>query len=235
MHETLGGTQIQQANAAEPIKHIVKHELEPAWEQLLSIFYKLDIQLFPDSMAYKVLGKEGIEAWNKVSKDAKLKKTDIALTGDPDFIPRGVTVFSEKQVELRNLLEFLTILIKSMIPVTENGQQVPGPDGKPQMKPAGDVMEAIKRIALLMNFEDVDLLLPDLKELRDKQQSSKKINSMRKQQEEQIRANIETPTSNVAGASPPGVPAGLLPTRNVQNEGVVGRVQASGIPNFVKK
>jgi hypothetical protein len=235
MHETLGGTQIQQANAAEPIKHIVKHELEPAWEQLLSIFYKLDIQLFPDSMAYKVLGKEGIEAWNKISKEPKMKKEDIALAGDPDFIPRGVTVFSEKQVELRNLLEFLTILIKSMVPVTKDGQQVPGVDGKPQMEPAGDVAEAIKRIALLMNFDDIDLLLPNLKELREKQQSSKKINQMRKQQEEEIRAQLGTPTPGMTGGTPPVQPVGLLNARNPQNEGVAGRVQASDIPNFVKQ
>jgi hypothetical protein len=86
-----------------------------------------------------------------------------------------------------------------------------------------------------MNFEDVDLLLPKLKELREKQQSAKKINTMRKQQEDEIRAQVGTPTTNITGTPPPGASAGLLPQRNPQNEGVAGRVQASEIPNFVRQ
>ena len=199
MHETLGGTQIQQANAAEPIKHIVKHELEPAWEQSLSIFYKLDLQLFPNSMAYKVLGKEGAEEWAKIQGGKKtMTKGDLALAGDPDFIPRGVTVFSEKQVELRNLLQFLQILTTAMIPAEDdNGQQVPGADGKPQMKPAGDMSEVIKRIAQLMDFEDIDLLLPELKQLREKQKAAKKIAKQRQEQEKTLQARTGKPTSGM--------------------------------------
>ncbi len=201
MHETLGGTQIQQANAAEPIKHVVKHELEPAWEQMLSIFYKLDIQLFPKSMAYKVLGKDGAEQWAKMFGNRKtITKEDLALVGDPDFIPRGVTVFSEKQIELQNLLEFLQILRDTVVPVLQDGQQVPGADGKPQMEPVGDIQEVIKRIAQLMQFEDIDLLLPKLKELRDKQKAAKKMMS-------EIRAQTEIPTLDNAGeVAPSGAP-----------------------------
>ena len=200
MHETLGGTQIQQANAAEPIKHVVKHELEPAWEAMLSIFYKLDLQLFPKSMAYKVLGKEGAEEWGKLFKGKKeILKSDLALKGDPDFIPRGVTVFSEKQIELRNLLEFLQILRDVMIPVLKDGQQVPGADGKPQMEPVGDIQEVIKRVAQLMEFDDIDLLLPKLKELREKQKVAKKMGEQRQKQEKDLRAQFELPTSKTAG------------------------------------
>jgi len=201
MHETLGGTQIQQANAAEPIKHVVKHELEPAWEQMLSIFYKLDVQLFPKSMAYKVLGKDGAEQWSKMFGGRNtITKEDLALVGDPDFIPRGVTVFSEKQIELRNLLEFLQILRDTVVPVLQNGQQVPGADGKPQMEPVGDIQEVIKRIAQLMQFEDIDLLLPKLKELRDKQKASRKMMS-------EIRAQTGIPTpSNAGEVAPRGAP-----------------------------
>ena len=200
MHETLGGTQIQQANAAEPIKHVVKHELEPAWEQMLSIFYKLDLQLFPKSMAYKVLGKDGAEEWGKLFKGKReITKKDLALKGDPDFIPRGVTVFSEKQVELRNLLEFLQILRDTLVPVMKDGQQVPGEDGKPQMEPVGDIQEVVKRVAQLMEFEDIDLLLPKLKQLRERQKAAKKLNKQRQEQEKQARAQSGLPTPDKVG------------------------------------
>lgn len=203
MHETLGGTQIQQANAAEPIKHIVKHELEPAWEQVLSIFYKLNLQLFPESMAYKVLGKDGAEEWMKHFGGRKtITKDDLALAGDPDFIPRGVTVFSEKQIELRNLLEFLRILTMAMVPVTDDeGQQVPGQDGKPQMKPVGDMAEIVKRVAQLMNFDNLDLLLPELKQLREKQRAAKKIAKQKQDQTNEVKSLAQTriPTSGATG------------------------------------
>lgn len=230
MHETLGGTQIQQANAAEPIKHVVKHELEPAWEQMLSIFYKLDLQLFPKSMAYKVLGKEGSEEWAKLFKGKKeITKVDLALRGDPDFIPRGVTVFSEKQIELRNLLEFLQILRDTVVPVLKGGQQVPGEDGKPQMEPVGDIQEVVKRIAQLMQFEDIDLLLPKLKELREKQKAAKKINTQRQELEEQARAQSGHPTSENTGevapnGAPPASPASST------GQGTVGTIN-----NFEKR
>lgn len=208
MHETLGGTQIQQANAAEPIKHVVKHELEPAWEQMLSIFYKLNLQLFPDSMAYKVLGKDGAEQWAELfGGKRKITRADLALAGDPDFIPRGVTVFSEKQVELRNLLEFLQILRDTLVPVLKDGQQVPGEDGKPQMEPVGDIQEIIKRIAELMDFDDIDLLLPKLKELREKQKAARKVKQQRQTQEDEIRAQTGLPTSGTADeVAPEGAP-----------------------------
>ena len=208
MHETLGGTQIQQANAAEPIKHVVKHELEPAWERMLSIFYKLDLQLFPKSMAYKVLGKNGAEEWEKLFKGKKeITKEDLALKGDPDFIPKGVTVFSEKQVELRNLLEFLQILKDTFVPVMKNGQQVPGADGKPQMEPIGDIQEVVKRIAQLMEFDDIDLLLPKLKELKATCHAAKKLNKQRQVEEKKIRARAGIPTPGEAGeVAPEGAP-----------------------------
>lgn len=226
MHETLGGTQIQQANAAEPIKHIVKHELEPAWEKMLGIFYKLDLQLFPNSMAYKVLGKEGMEQWEKIKGGGgkNITKANLELHGDPDFIPRGVTVFSEKQVELRNLLEFLQILATAVVPVIKNGEQVQGEGGKPQMEPVGDIQEVVKRIAQLMNFDDIDLLLPKLKELREKQKSAKKLAKERKKQEAEAKkmankAQTGVPTPVTAGevvpkGTPPASPA-LSPNRRM--------------------
>ncbi len=234
MHETLGGTQIQQANAAEPIKHIVKHELEPAWERALSIFYKLDLQLFPDSMAYKVLGKEGSEQWIKFfGGKNKITREDLALKGDPDFIPRGVTVFSEKQIELKNLLEFLQILTLAMVPATdEKGQQIPGADGKPQMKPVGDMAEVIKRVAQLMNFEDIDLLLPGLKALREKQKAAKKMNQKRQEQEKTIKAQLGTPApGTVGGVAPNGAPPASPTTSLAGGGGISENVQNQ---NFIR-
>jgi len=219
MHETLGGTQIQQANAAEPIKHIVQHELEPAWEQQLGIFYKLAIQKFPSQSAYRVLGKEGAEKWEKLFKKNTITKDDLALTGDPDFIPRGVTVFSEKQVELRNLLEFLQILATAMVPVEdENGQQMPGQDGKPQMQPVGDIQEVVKRIAELMDFDNIDLLLPRLKQLREKQEAARKKNRERAVQKKEIRAKLET-TSKGGEVAPNSAPPASPPNGSLPQQG----------------
>jgi hypothetical protein len=196
MHETLGGTQIQQANAAEPIKHIVQHELEPAWENMLSIFYKLALQKFPAQSAFRVLGKDGAEKWRKLFNKKTISKMDLQLAGDPDFIPRGVTVFSEKQVELRNLLEFLQILATAMVPaIGEDGQQVSGEDGKPQMEPVGDIQEVIKRIAELMDFDDIDRLLPKLKVLKDKQEAARRMNRQQEEAENNIRASKAKPTA----------------------------------------
>jgi len=204
MHETLGGTQIQQANAAEPIKHVVKHELEPAWEKMLGIFYELDLQKFPKSMAYKILDKEGTEQWEKIKGGKNITKKDLALAGVPDFIPRGVTVFSEKQIELRNLLEFLQILSTAVVPVTKDGQQIPGEDGKPQMEPVGDISEVIKRIAQLMNFDNIELLLPKVKELQEKQRAAKKLNRQKQDFEKQARAG--SPKPEMGGVAPTGAP-----------------------------
>ena len=196
MHETLGGTQIQQANAAEPIKHIVQHELEPAWENMLRIFYKLALQKFPEQSAFRVLGKDGAEKWSKLFSKKTISKMDLQLAGDPDFIPRGVTVFSEKQVELRNLLEFLQILATAVVPATdESGQQVSGEDGKPQMEPVGDIQEVVKRIAELMDFDHIDLLLPKLKVLKDKQEAARRMNRQQEEAENNIRASKAKPTA----------------------------------------
>ena len=208
MHETLGGSQMQQANAAEPIKHTVKHELEPSWQKVLMIFYKLSLQYFTDVNAYKVLGKDGAEAWMKIKNTKLMTRADLALVGDPDFIPRGVTVFSEKQVELKNLLQFFQIAIQAVVPKTdENGQQVPGPDGKPQMEPVADIAEIIKRAAQLMDFDDLDALLPGLKALREKQQASKKIIEKEQKDRQEITNNMSqsgtpTPDSTAVGRPP---------------------------------
>ena len=196
MHETLGGTQIQQANAAEPIKHIVQHELEPAWENMLRIFYKLALQKFPEQSAFRVLGKDGAEKWRKLFNKKTISKMDLQLAGDPDFIPRGVTVFSEKQVELRNLLEFLQILATAVVPATdESGQQIQSEDGKPQMEPVGDIQEVVKRIAELMDFDHIDLLLPKLKVLKDKQEAARRMNRQQEEAENNIRASKAKPTA----------------------------------------
>ena len=218
MHETLGGTQIQQANAAEPIKHIVKHELEPAWERMLGIFYELNLQKFPKNMAYKILDREGIEQWEKLKGGKFITKQDLALAGVPDFIPRGVTVFSEKQIELRNLLEFLQVLSTATVPKEKDGQQVPGQDGKPQMEPVGDISEVVKRIAQLMNFDNIDLLLPKLKELRERQKSAKKLNKQRQEQEKKARAGV--PTSEMGGVASKGAPP-ASPGSGIPSQGVV--------------
>ena len=228
MHETLGGTQIQQANAAEPIKHIVQHELEPAWENMLRIFYKLALQKFPEQSAFRVLGKDGAEKWRKLFNKKTISKMDLQLAGDPDFIPRGVTVFSEKQVELRNLLEFLQILATAVVPATdESGQQIQSEDGKPQMEPVGDIQEVVKRIAELMDFDHIDLLLPKLKVLKDKQEAARRMNRQQEEAENNIRASKAKPTTQSGEVASKEVPPASSDTGSPK-QGLGGMIRSGG-------
>jgi hypothetical protein len=173
MHETLGGAQMQQANAAEPIKDTVTHSLEPAFVNMLSIFYKLNQEFFSEESAYKVLGKEKSARWIKLNKRNKITKKDIALKGDPDFIPRGVSIFREKQVELINLLKFFELSLRAQEPMLnqQTGRPEMGGDGKPVMQPIGSIAEIMKRCGVALNFDDLEKLIPKIKEMREAKQN----------------------------------------------------------------
>ena len=171
MHETLGGTQIQQANAAEPIKDVVRHILEPAYTKMLNIFYKLDTQFFSKASAYRILGKKKAQDWYALTKKKDITRDDLTLFGDPDFIARGVSVFQEKQVEMQNLLKFFELVIQAKEPMIDpgTGQPVTGQDGQPVMEPIGDIAEVIKRCGVALNFKDVEKLIPKIYEYKEKQ------------------------------------------------------------------
>lgn len=165
LHPTLGGTMIQQANAAEPIKHDVKHSYEPAFQRMLEIFYKHNIQFLNKVSAYRVLGKEKADEWFREKKRKEINKEDIKLKGNPDFMPRGVSVFAEKQIEKQELLQLLSIAPTALKPALDPmGKVQMGADGKPVMIPAFDIEKIAERIGESMNFKDLEELIPGLKE-----------------------------------------------------------------------
>lgn len=207
MHETLGGAQMQQANAAEPIKDAVSHSLEPAFVNMLSIFYKLDQEFFSDESAYKVLGKEKAARWVKLNGDRKITRKDIALKGDPDFIPRGVSIFREKQVELLNLLKFFELSLRAQEPMLNptTGRPELGGDGKPVMQPIGSIAEIMKRCGVALNFDDLEKLIPKIKEMREAKENKVPQSA--------------APTAGNATAVPPAAVAGG------QNQGIRGFVE----------
>jgi len=190
MHETLGGSQIQQANAAEPIKDVVRHVLEPAYTKMLNIFYKLDTKFFSKTSAYRILGKKKAEEWYKLTKKKDITRDDLTLFGDPDFIARGVSVFQEKQIEMQNLLKFFELVIQAKEPMIDpgSGQPVIGGDGQPIMEPIGDIGEVIKRCGVALNFKDVEKLIPKIYEYKERQR--------------QKSAQRKQPTSNNTISSP---------------------------------
>ena len=180
--ETLGATLIMQGNAAEPIKHTVRHSLEPWFQRVLEIIYKHTLQFFSDATAYRVLGSEKAKLWEEEKQRKKIKKEDIKLTGNPDFKPRGVSIFNEKQTEIENLLNFLQISMNAVAPQTDAmGQPMLDAEGKPVVAPLVDQREIIKRIADRLGFEDIEELIPSLKEERE----AKEIRT----HEEALRAN----------------------------------------------
>lgn len=199
LHPTLGGTLLMQANAAEPLKHVVKHALEPAFQIMLEIFYKHNIQFLSKASAYRVLGKKKAEVWFKEKERRAITKEDIKLEGNPDFIPRGVSIFAEKQVEIQNLLTFLEISLKALVPKLDPmGNPTPGADGKTVMENLVDIREIIKRLAQIFGFKDIEKLIPSLVEEREREE-------IRMGEKEKIpKAGTPTPaTPKRLGVTPP--------------------------------
>jgi len=176
--DTLGATKMMQGNAAEPIKHTVKHCLEPWYQRVLEIIYKHDLQFFSKEAAYKVLGKEKGAQWIAEKEKNDIEKKDIKMAGNPDFIPRGVSIFEEHQVELANLLKLTEIAPLFMKPAMDMmGNPLPaGPDGKPQMQPVFNLEEIAKRVGEDMNFRDLEELIPGLAEARERKEAQKTTN-----------------------------------------------------------
>ncbi len=209
--DTLGATRMMQGNAAEPIKHIVKHCLEPWFAKVLEIFYKHDLQFFSKDMAYRVLGKEKAALWEAEKKRKEIKKEDIKLAGNPDFIPRGVSIFEEKQVDLQNLLKLTEIAPMFMKPAYDPmGQPIMGGDGKPAMQPVFDLEEIAKRVGEDMNFTNLEKLIPGLAEAREKEEAKMAT----KKASESTLAN---PQQQSRGIPPTPALAGMNPNQGGQN------------------
>ena len=170
--ETLGATLMMQGNAAEPIKHTVRHCLEPWFQRVLEIFYKLDLQFFPNSSAYRVLGDEKGREWEDERRRAYISKDDLRLVGNPDFIPRGVSIFNEKQQDIDNLLNYWKVAQGAMVPaIGPDGNPIVGPDGQPVMVPLVDQAAIAIRLAEKFELEDPEEIIPSLREMRRRREA----------------------------------------------------------------
>jgi len=220
--DTLGQTRIQQGNAAEPIKHEVKHSLEPWFQRVLEIFYKHNIQFFSKESAYRILGKEKADRWLADKERKEIKKEDISLAGNPDFIPRGVSIFEEQQAIIANLLKFLeiapTILKPQLDPM--GNVQLDG-EGKPVMAPAISMEEIAKRIGENMKFPELEDLIPGIREEREKKESKART-----------KATANKPAPPTAGPSPQGLAGRIppIPAGSVRNQGGGRNMPMPNIP-----
>lgn len=192
--ETLGATLMMQGNASEPIKHLVKHCLEPWFQKVLEIMYKHDLQFFTEESAYRVLGKEKGKLWYEDKERRMIGKEDIQMVGNPDFIPRGVSIFNEKQTEMENLINIWKVSQGAVVPKTDvMGNQIMGPDGQPQAEPIVDQREIIKRIAIKAGIDNIEELIPSLRTEREEKEI--------RNREKMLREKGNNP------ANPPGIPS----------------------------
>lgn len=205
--DTLGATKMMQGNAAEPIKHTVKHCLEPWYQKVLEIIYKHDLQFFSKETAYRVLGKERGAQWLAEKERKEIKKEDIKLAGNPDFIPRGVSIFEEHQVELANLLKLTEIAPMFMKPAMDptGNTQTDGED-KPVMVPVFNLEEIAKRVGEDMNFSDLEKLIPGLAE-----EKAKKEAQMATKQAEKSTSATQNTGANRGNPPTTSAPSGMRP------------------------
>ena len=160
IHATYSGLMQMTQQAMLPIQNEIRNNIEPAFKKILEIFYKHNIQFFKKANAIRVLGEERA----KQLKITEIKRSDIMLTGNPDFIPIGVSGFLEKMTELRNLFTFLDVALKALAPKLDPmGNPMLGSDGKPIMEMIVDIREIVKRIADRFRFKEIEKLIPSLK------------------------------------------------------------------------
>lgn len=179
--ETLGATRMMQGNAAQPLKHIVRHCLEPWFCRMLEIIYKHVNQFYSKETAYRVLGKEKAAKWFEDKEKKDIEAKDIKLQGNIDFIPCGVSIFEEQEEMIANLLKFLDIAPKILKPqFLPNGEVQTNEEGQPVMVPVFDMEEIGKRIGENMKFPDLEELIPSLREKRERkefQEKAKKVSA----------------------------------------------------------
>jgi len=162
VHTTAKGLAMMTEKSMQPINSKVKFFLEPPLRKILSIIYRHNIQKFKHESAARILGEEKAREFNLTD----IKKSDIMMKGNPDFIPTGISGFMERQIEIQDLLDFMKISIGATTPAMESdafGNEKPafGPDGKPVMKPSVNINVIIRRIAELKRFKDIEELIPE--------------------------------------------------------------------------
>ncbi len=123
------------------------------------------------------------------------------MKGNPDFIPTGISGFMERMSEIKNLLDYMALLAKVAIPATKMdmmGNEIPifGPDGKPAMKPYGNIAYIARRIAELLRLKEIDKIAPEVEEM----EKPKQIGSPRS----------DSPTRVAGGSTPTSLPGEYL-------------------------
>jgi len=170
VHRTMGGLAMMKEESMLPINTKIKFYLEPPFRKILGIIYRHNIQKFKKETAFRILGEKA-EKFNL----EYITREHIMMKGNPDFIPTGISGFMERMSEIKNLLDFMKLLVGVAIPVTkmdQMGNEVPvyDPEGKPAMKPYGNIVYIVRRIAELLRLKEVDKIAPEVEELEKPRQ-----------------------------------------------------------------
>lgn len=204
VHRTMGGLAMMKEESMLPINTKIKFYLEPPFRKILGIIYRHNIQKFKKETAFRILGEKAKEFDLEY-----IKREHIMMTGNPDFIPTGISGFMERMSEIRNLLDYMKVLAGVAIPATKMdamGNEVPifGPDGKPAMKPYGNIAYIARRIAELLRLKNVDKIAPEVEEM----------------EKPRIEApsRLVSPTGKAGERTPTSLPEGQLITAGVRGE-----------------
>jgi len=198
VHRTMGGLAMMKEESMLPINTKIKFYLEPPFRKILGIIYRHNIQKFKKDTAIRILGKKA-EKFDLT----EITRDNIALKGNPDFVPTGISGFMERMSEIKNLLDYMKVLAGVAIPATKMdmmGNKIPieGSDGKPMMIPYGNIAYIARRIAELLRLKEIDKIAPEVEEL----EKPKQLNAPK---QKQGVSNIP-PKSGL-----PGMAGGLTP------------------------
>ena len=197
VHRTMGGLAMMKEESMLPINTKIKFFLEPPFRKILGIIYRHNIQKFKKERAVRILGEKA-EKFNL----KYLTRADIMMTGNPDFVPTGISGFMERMSEIKNLLDYMKVLSGLSVPIINKdmmGNEKPeyDPTGKPAMKPYGNIAYIARRIAELLRLKNIDKIAPEVEEMeKPKQIEAPKTPS---QSVSPIAAGRSTPTSPPEG------------------------------------
>ena len=198
VHRTMGGLAMMKEESMLPINTKIKFYLEPPFRKILGIIYRHNIQRFKKASMFRILGEKA-----KKFDLEHLTKADIMMKGNPDFIPTGISGFMERMSEIRNLLDYMKLLAGVAIPATKMdmmGNEVPifDPEGKPAMKPYGNIAYIARRIAELLRLKEIDKIAPEVEEMEKPKKKPK-----------------QTPPQK---GSPSGVASGITPSNQPRGD-----------------
>ncbi|GAG28447.1 unnamed protein product, partial [marine sediment metagenome] len=166
------------------------------------------IQRFKKESAVRILGEKA-EKFDLTH----ITRDQIMMKGNPDFIPTGISGFMERMSEIKNLLDYMKLLAGIAIPATKMdmmGNEVPiyDPEGKPAMKPYGNIAYIARRIAELLRLKEIDKIAPEIEEM----EKPKQIGPPRS----------DSPTGVARGSTPTSLPGGYLGKAGGEMAGRIG-------------